>query len=253
MGVHARLHRCLLILLWKLIYTWTYIHMHCTHAYALNPWIWLQYIHICVYVSFHMYVNVCILQECLLNVWKPMVLCLCKCVCVCILITHPVFWESSPWLRGRLWTKSLGKGWGKAFQKERLRDTPETWSPDMPFPFLETVSPSDSEGKMMGFPLIAHPLHVPLCSPLKEVLQRVRQNPQRTERLRKGLWGVKRQFAGMPKWESNSKQNVLLINKKLSLNNAARSPLTPLDLRFASSSSQSWGTWAISPSLSQAP
>ena len=179
--------------------------------------------------------------------------CVCNRCVVCILITHPVFWESSPWLRGRLWTKSLGKGWGKAFQKERLRDTPETWSPDMPFPFLETVSPSDSEGKMMGFPLIAHPLHVPLCSPLKEVLQRVRQNPQRTERLRKGLWGVKRQFAGMPKWESNSKQNVLLINKKLSLNNAARSPLTPLDLRFASSSSQSWGTWAISPSLSQAP
>jgi len=98
-----------------------------------------------------MYVSVCILQECLLNVWKPMVLCLCKCVCVCILITHPVFWESSPWLRGRLWTKLLGKGWGKAFQKERLRDTPETWSPDMPFPFLETVSPSDSEGKMMDF------------------------------------------------------------------------------------------------------
>lgn len=165
--------------------------------------------------------------------------CACVNVCVCILITHPVFWEGSPWLRGRLWTKSLGKGWGKAFQKERLRDTPETWSPDMPFPFLGTVSPSDSKGRWWISPSspILGMSHFVL--PPKEILQRVRQNPQRTERLRKGLWGVKRQFAGMPKWESNSKQNVLLINKKLSLNNAARSPLTPLDLRFASSSSQS--------------
>lgn len=82
------------------------------------------------------------------DVWMCESLWFCACVnvCVCILITHPVFWEGSPWLRGRLWTKSLGKGWGKAFQKERLRDTPETWSPDMPFPFLGTVSPSDSKG-----------------------------------------------------------------------------------------------------------
>ena len=206
-----------------------------------------------------MYVSVCILQESLLNVWKPMVLCLCKCVGVCILITHPVFWESSPWLRGRLWTKSLGKGWGKAFQKERLfrrkgwgiPQRPEVQT--CPSLFWKQCPLVTQKVRWWIFPLIAHPLHVPLCSPPKEVLQRVRQNPQRTERLRKGLWGVKRQFAGMPKWESNSKQTVLLINKKLSLNNAARSPLTPLDLRFASSSSQSWGTWAISPSLSQAP
>lgn len=76
--------------------------------------------------------------------------------------------------------------------------------------------------------------------------QRVRQTPWRTERWRKGLCGVKRQFAGMPKWESNSKQSILLINKKLSLNNAARSPLTPLDLRLASGSFQSKGIWVCS-------
>lgn len=200
-----------------------------------------------VYIYVYMWVNACILQECLLNVWELMILCLCECVCVCILITHPVFWESSPWLRGRLWIESLGKGWGESFQKERLRDASDTWSPDIPFPFLGTVSPSDSEAKVIDLPPHCPSSACPTLLPPERSAADSETEPQRTERLRKGPWGVKRQFSGMPKWESNSTQNVLLINKKLSLNNAARSPLTPLDLRFASSSSQSWGTWAISP------
>lgn len=77
----------------------------------------------------------------------------------------------------------------------------------------------------------------------EKVFLSVRESPERTRKRRKGLCGVKRQLAGMLKWESNSKQNILSINKKLSLNNAARSLLTPLDLRFPSASSQPGGNW----------
>lgn len=85
------------------------------------------------------------------------------------------------------------------------------------------------------------------------MLQRVKQRYWGTRRPRKGLRGVKRQFTEMPKWECSSKQHILLIYMKLSLNNAARSPLTPLDLRFASASSKSRGNRLGSPSVPKAP
>lgn len=168
-----------------------------------------------------------------------------------VLVYVCVYTRSPPCILGELpLAKRKAKNKVTGSQKERMRDAPEAWNPDIPFLLLGTVPPGDSKDKMIDLP--PHP-PFPTCStlfPSERSATESETKPPETERLRKG---VKRQFAGMPKWESDSKQNVLLINKKLSLNNAARSPLTPLDLRFASASSQSGGNWAVSPSLSQAP
>lgn len=185
------------------------------------------------------YTNVCLCARAYVFVL------VCTFVCIFI-IPHPAFWESSLGLRERLRIKSQEprmEGGGI------LRGPP---NPGIPLPHPGAIAPLHSQGTMIGSHLIPIPC-VPLCSPPKEVVQRERRIPWRTERWRKGLCGVKRQFAGMPKWESNSKQNILLINKKLSLNNAARSPLTPLDLRLASASFQSKGSYACSTFSSSGP
>lgn len=232
---------CLPLLGWKLSCMQTYIHMQCTHT------------HMCMDVLYT-YMCVCKLAH------------ICKCMCIawlsfwtwqltlyvlvemfgCLLISHPVFWEL-------LLAKRKAENKVTGAQQERMQEAPEASSP--PIPFLQRVARVDSEGKMVCTPSSSIPYvsESHLAPLLKQVLQRVRQSPQRTERWRKGLGGAKWQFAGMPRRESNSKQNILLINKKLSPNNVASSPLTPLDLRFASASSQSRGIWTISPPLSQAP
>ena len=175
-------HRRLPMLAWKLIYMQTYIHMQCTHAYILHPCIWVQCTHMCICKFAH----VC---ECMyiawmsVDVWTLTFLCLCKCMFVCILIPHPVFWESSPWLRGRLRIKSQGlrrKGWGMP-QRPEIQTSPSF--------FWEECPQVTQKIRWLTRPCIPHFLCVPLCSPPKEVLQRVRQSPQRQKDWGKGWRG----------------------------------------------------------------
>lgn len=101
--------------------------------------------------------------------------------------------------------------------------------------------------KLPAFPIlcVSEPCFVPLRKDAAESEATILED-WKTE---KRTVGVKRQFAEMPEWECSFKQHILLIYMKLSLNNAARSPLTPLDLRFASASSKSRGNQFVSPSV----
>lgn len=177
-----------------------------------------------------MYMNACELHECL---FMHESLCFCAYVYFCVSIHYspPCILGKLPWAKRKEQSHRNSEGSREGCPREpQIRTFPSSTQEQYP---LYTH-------KVQCLAAISSPSPVrlsPTLSPSERGgAEREKQIPWRTERWKKGLCGVKRQFVGMPKRESNSKQNILLINKKLSLNNAARSPLTPLDLKLASAS-----------------
>lgn len=165
------------------------------YTHSLDSCIWMQCTHVCVYVRLHMYVHLCILHEYLCMLVGSWFVLVCMSVCLFI-VPHPAFWHIAPWLRGRPRINSRGS--------------------EDPIPYLEVVSPIDSKGNVIASHLIPHP-----CVSESHFVALWKTHHKETgkapggQSLRKDLCGAKSQFAGMPKWESNSKQNSLLIYKKI--------------------------------------
>lgn len=118
--------------------------------------------YICMYV--YMYILIYIIR---------------MCVCVCVCTHHPLCVLGELPLAKR---KAVNSRWGKAEERVFRRKgwgTPQT--PEVqtcPSLFWEQCPLVTQKLRWLISPLIAHPLRVPLCSPLKEVLQTARQSPR---------------------------------------------------------------------------
>lgn len=191
--------------------------MHTAHMCTHHSHIYVATcICVCVYVSMHMHMSVCIARISFYT-WGLIIF-----VYLCIHYFPPCILGEVPLTKRKAENKIPGA------QKEKKSYVPEVESP-------VTSSPLWEQNLLLTQKVIGSAPKLPFESPIFFTSEtrccRVRQSLLENRKTQKRpMWG-KRQFAGMPKGESNSKQNILLINKKLSLSNATRSPLTPLDLK----------------------